>query len=34
MRDAVTATGREISEMIEKDAVKLGYLNTLKHLHS
>lgn len=34
MRDAVTATGREISEMIEGDAVKLGYLNTLKHLHS
>ena len=34
MRDAMTATGREMKEMNELDAVNLGCLSTLKHLHS
>jgi len=34
MRDAMTATGRELKEMNELDAVNLGCLSTLKHLHS
>ena len=32
--DAVAATGREINEPTHQDAVKLGYVSTLKHLHS
>ena len=34
MRDAVAATVREIKEVSEEDAAMLGYLSTLKHLHS
>ena len=34
MCDAVAATGREINEPTHQDAVKLGYISTLKHLHS
>jgi hypothetical protein len=34
MRDAMTATGREMKEMNELNAVNLGCLSTLKHLHS
>jgi hypothetical protein len=34
MRDAVDASGRELKEIEEEEAVEKGYLSTLKHMHS
>ena len=34
MRDAVDASGRELKEIEEVEAVEKGYLSTLKHMHS
>ena len=33
MRDAVAATGHPVKEIGVTDAIRLGYLSTLKHLH-
>ena len=34
MRDAVAATGRTVMMPSEDEAVKKGYLSTVKHMHS
>lgn len=34
MRDAVAVTGRKVKEVGAEEAARLGYLNTLMHLHA